>query len=677
MATDLRPLFAPKVIAVVGAHDSRPPLDEFTRRVMTKATSVGAACYLVNPTRPEVYGVATIPSTDDIPEEIDVLVVLVGDAAGAIERAAPKRPKFTVVFAGGYREVGTPEGEARHQQLVAAVRRVGTRLLGPNTNSNTLEPLRDLPGPKIGLISQSGMQGRPIAQAQELGVALSGWAVTGNEADLGVADFIGYMAREPGTQAILAYVEGFGDGDVLRAAALEALQEDTPVVVIKVGRSAAGAAASLTHTGHLAGSDVVHDAFFEQFGITRVDDLDELLDVGMVLSRVAVPPVGGVGLLCTSGGSAAHIADLVSARGLPLPPLSDATQATLRRWIPSDYQVANPVDNGGVALLQGHGPDIAEAMLADDAIGFLYVPVTGVFPPHMPHVYETVRRAHEFSDKPLIVIWSGPTTNDTHQALLDLGVPVVRNIRHALAATEALLARRALLDHRKELAEAARRLGPLVLPSPAGTRTLDELDSMRWLGVRGLPFVEHEAAGSVDEAVAAAERLGYPVVLKGRVPGVVHKTDAGLVALGLAGPEEVRRAAAEMARVQAPVGWVVARQCSGGVELIAGVSHDPIFGPVVTVGAGGIYAEVLSDAASSVLPLIRSRAVDMLDKLRIAPLLDGYRGAPAVEREAVIDVLLALARIAAEGEVEEVDVNPLLATADGVLGLDAVVRLRC
>jgi acetate---CoA ligase (ADP-forming) len=683
--TDLTPLFTPRTIAVVGAHDTRPGLDQFTLRALEKARSCGARCYLVNPKLPRVFDIPTYPRVADVPEDVDVLVVLVGQAAQAIEQAAVKRPKFAIVFAGGYREVGTPEGERRQQQLVEAARLAGTRVLGPNTNTNTLEPLRDLPGPRIGLITQSGMQGRPIAQGQELGVALSGWAVTGNEADLEAADFVAHFSRDPHTQAIAAYVEGFCNGDALRAAALDALETQTPLVLIKVGRSSAGAAAGLTHTGHLAGSDAVHDAVFRQYGITRVDDLDELLDVTMVLSRAQIPDTGGVALLCTSGGSAAHIADLVAASGLPLPELTPETQNRLRQWIPAEYQVANPVDNGGVALLNGDGPKIAETMLADQRVGVMFLPVTGVFEPHMKHVLATVRHAREVSSTPVVVIWQGPTTNSTHQALLDLGVPVVRNVRHAIRATQALFARREFATRRSEFHSAARGLGPLVRDAPAKTWTLDEVASTTWLEKRGLRFAEHaEIAGRAGEAVAedvvaAATRIGYPVVLKAAVPEIVHKTEAGLVTVGLADAGQVRQAVVRMT-LAAPAGaiksWIVARQLSGGVELLVGLTRDPQFGPVITLGAGGVRAEALRDVSLSVLPLTRDRAADMLTELRIAPQLEGWRGAPPVDRESVVDLLMTLARIATQNDVEEIEVNPLLALPDGAVGLDAVVRLR-
>jgi acyl-CoA synthetase (NDP forming) len=524
------------------------------------------------------------------------------------------------------------------------------------------------------------MQGRPIAQAQELGVALSGWGVTGNEADLEVADFIDHMAADPDTRAIAAYVEGFCDGDRLRAAAVRALEEKTPIVLIKVGRSAAGADSSLTHTGHLAGSDAVHDAFFKQYAITRVDDLDELLEVSMVLSRSAVPETAGIGLLCTSGGSAAHIADLVGAARLPLPQLAEKTQSRLRQWIPPNYQVGNPVDNGGVALLQGHGPQIAETMLADHAVGVLFIPVTGVFPPHMDPIYDTVRHARRVSEKPIIVIWSGPTTNATYQAILDEGIPVVRNVHNAIAAADALLSRRSSEAKKDEFIHAVRSLGSLARSEATSTQVLDEKDSMAWLEQHGLRFAEHADMDSIDDAVDAAEKLGYPVVLKARRRGLVHKTEAGLVALGVSGAQELRTLAAMMLSRSpsgAIEGWIVARQMSGGVELLAGLSRDPLLGPVVTVGAGGVHAEMFNDVSLSVMPLTRARAWEMLAELRVAPLLDGYRGLPPVDKAAAAEVLLKLAQIGMETDAEEIDINPLLVTANGALGLDALVRIRC
>ena len=292
----------------------------------------------------------------DVDGPIDVLVILTSDPRAIVTAAAGKDIGFVVAFANGYSELGTEAGARRERDLADAVAAIGARLIGPNTNANSLRVLDDRPPPKLAMVFQSGHQGAPIAQSQELGVTFSYWAPTGNEADLEVADFIEYFAADADTRAICGYIEGFKSGDRLRAAAVAAIEHETPLVLVKVGRSDAGRSMAVSHTGHLAGTDEVYDAFFEQYGIARVDDLDELLEVSVALCRSPVPDADGVAVISISGGTAAHLADLVVASGLPLPPLSDAAQQELHTLIPAEFRVSNPVDTGGQNMADGRGP---------------------------------------------------------------------------------------------------------------------------------------------------------------------------------------------------------------------------------------------------------------------------------------------------------------------------------
>lgn len=298
-----------------------------------------------------------------------------------VEQLAEAKVKFAVVFASGFAETGA-EGAAAQERLAAAVARSGIRLLGPNTNLNAFERFRDdLDGPAIALITQSGHQGRPVFSLQELGIRLSHWAPTGNEADLETADFISYFAERPEVGAIACYVEGLKDGRSFLLAADRAARRRVPVVAVKVGRTETGARTAASHTGKLTGADTVVDAAMRQFGVIRVDGLDELQDTATLLARARPPRAEGVVVYSISGGTGAHFADLATEAGLGLPVLSASKQAELHQWIPEYLGVANPVDNGGHPVGDHRGRKIIDAILDDPAVGVLICPITGPFLP--------------------------------------------------------------------------------------------------------------------------------------------------------------------------------------------------------------------------------------------------------------------------------------------------------
>lgn len=673
---DIDRFYRPRSIAVVGAHDSRPGLAGTTQKAMEHAQLVDAEFLPVNPTRESVFGVPCLPSLTTASGPIDVVVVQVGDPAAIVEEAAAAGVEmgFVLVFSNGFAETGTTEGRERERRLVEACHAADTRLIGPNTNANAWDPVLDNAGRKIAVVSQSGVQGRPLTQAQQLGIALSRWAPTGNEADLEAADFLSAFAADPDTAVIAAYIEGFASGAGLRRAAVDALEHQTPIVLVKVGRSEVGGSMAQSHTGHLVGSDAAYDAFFDQFGIVRVDDMDQLVEVAAALARCPVPTADGIAVCSPSGGTAAHVADLVSVAGLDLPSLSAQVQDGLRALVPPSLRVDNPVDNGGSVMIAdpATGPRILELSLQDDAVGLVLCPI----PASAPLLTEaTVRALVDYAPratKPVLPIWPGPTVrHPAYQQLWDAGLPVFGNVRTAVLAAKALIGHPGRSGRLARMARVARELGPV--PLPAGPACmLDERESTAWLSARGLPFAQHLAAVGAADAAAAAVEIGFPVVLKGT--GVSHKSEHGLVVTGLTDAGAVR-AAAERLLAAGAAGLLVAEQVRGGVELLVGVSTDAVLGPVIVVGAGGVAAEVHRDVSRSVLPLTRERARDMLSELRIAPLLYGWRGAPSVDREAVVDVLVRVAEIAASGEIVELDVNPLLARPEGAVGLDALVGL--
>lgn len=378
---DLDRFFRPESVAVIGASDADGrPNTGITRQLIAWAGRVGARIHPVHPTRTTVFGLPCHASVADLPEQVDLAVLLVSDPLPVIEQLADTKVKFAVAFASGFAETGDA-GAAAQARLASAVKRSGLRLLGPNTNLNAFEEFReDLDGPAIALITQSGHQGRPVYTLQELGIRLSHWAPTGNEADLETSDFISYFAEQPEVGAIACYVEGLKDGRQFLLAADRAARNGVPVVAVKVGRTETGARMAASHTGKLTGADTVVDAAMRQFGVIRVDGLDELQDTAALLARARAPKADGVVVYSISGGTGAHFSDLASEAGLTLPALSEAKQAELHQWIPEYLNVANPVDNGGHPVGDWRGRKIIDAILADPSVGVLICPITGPFP---------------------------------------------------------------------------------------------------------------------------------------------------------------------------------------------------------------------------------------------------------------------------------------------------------
>jgi acetate---CoA ligase (ADP-forming) len=673
---DLSLFYRPRSMAIVGAHDKREGLAGFTDQALRLARSVGARFYPVNPKLPRVFGIDCLPNVAALPEPVDVLCIFTGRPIEILEEAAEAgvTAKFAMVFASGFSELKTSEAREREARLVGAAHRIGARLIGPNTNLNAWAPLAAHSGRRVAVITQSGNQGRPVIQLENVGIGISYWAPTGNEADLQFTDFAEMFCRDESTAAVLAYLEGAGSGDGLRSMAATAIETGTPISVVKVGRSAAGSSMAQSHTGHLAGSDEVYDAFFTQFGISRVSEMDELAEVGAALARCPVPAADGVVICSVSGGAAAHVSDLAALAGLNVPPLSPAIQTALREIVPAEFRIDNPVDNGGTIMFKGAGPKIWQLCLEDPGIGIMLCPVPAASPKVKltEMVIDTLVEVAPTASKAILPIWLGPYEyGEGYERLWQAGLPVFRNIRNALNAARALINHPSRNVELQELARLVRNRPAAARPGLAG-RLLREAEATAWLEQNGFQFARHAEADSAESAVIAAQRIGYPVVVKGT--GVAHKSESGLVKTGLADDGAVRAAALDVLGKGCP-SVLVAKHELGGVELLLGVSTDEVFGPVIVVGAGGVTAEATRDVARAVLPLTEATVNRMLSSLRIAPLLDGWRGQPPVDRAALVDAIMRLAALAARGEITELDINPLLARPDGVIGLDALVRL--
>lgn len=690
---DLDRFFRPETVAVVGASDTEGrPNTGITRQLIAWSQRVGARLFPVNPGRETVFDLPCYASVTDLPETVDLAVLLVGDPLPVIEQLGEAKVRFAVAFASGFAETGE-EGAAAQTRLAEVVAASGMRLLGPNTNLNAFEKFReDLTGPAIALITQSGHQGRPLYTLQELGIRISHWAPTGNEADLETADFISYFAEQPEVGAIAAYVEGLRDGRSFTLAADRAARNKVPVVMVKVGRTETGARMAASHTGKLTGSDAVVDAAFKQFGVIRVDGLDQLQDTATLLARAKPPAADGVVVYSISGGTGAHFSDLATAAGLDIPRLSDEKQTELHQWIPDYLNVANPIDNGGHPVGDWRGRKIIDAILADPSVGVLICPITGPFPPMSDKLAQDLADAAESTDKLVCVVWGSPLgTEDAYRTTL-LGssrLATFRTFGNCISAVKSYL------DHhhfaaayRSPFDDAPRTRSSSARKAQALMRAghqLSEHAAKQMLRAYGIRVPREQLVTSAAGSVRAAGLVGYPVVMKASGAQLGHKTELGLVKIGLTSASQVRdayRDLTDIARYEGVEldGILVCQMVERGVEMVVGVTQDPLFGPTVTVGLGGVLVEILADAAVRVPPFGEDMARDMLGELRGHRLLEGVRGAPPADVDALVDVVMRVQRMAMElgGDLSELDINPLmvLPRGQGAVALDALAVCR-
>jgi acyl-CoA synthetase (NDP forming) len=611
------------------------------------------------------------------------------------ETVLEKKPRYAVIFAAGFNEVG-PEGEALQRRLEDLIATGSTHLLGPNTNLNAFETFRaDLPAPKIALITQSGHQGRPVFQAQEQGIALSHWAPAGNEADLEFADFTKYFLDQPEVGVIAAYIEGFKDGRTLMLAADHSAKVGKPIVCVKVGRTDEGRSMAKSHTGHLTGSDAVVSAVFRQFGITRVDGLDELTDVAAMFARTAngTPSPGrrGVAVYAISGGTGAHMADMVAAAGMQLPDLEKSTQKKLREWIPGYLRVSNPVDSGGAPSADERGPKILKAMIDDPNVDMIICPITGALATMSKPLARDLVAASESTDKPIFVVWGSPDGSDPvyTDILLASKLPVFRTFHNCVMAAAAYFERREFEANyhspfdrpvtRKT--KAAATTGALLRQG----RALTEHESKQLLSAYGIPVTDDRLAHSASEAARAAASIGYPVVMKVSSPDLLHKSDLGLVEVGVSSATEVKRVYGELVerarkadKKAAIDGVIVSELVSGGVETVVGVSTDELFGPVIMFGLGGVFVEVFEDVTFRVPPFDKDEANRMVREVKGFKLLEGARGQKPANVRGLVDVIMKVQKLALDHAdvLDELDINPLVVGPKRVVALDALAIPR-
>jgi acyl-CoA synthetase (NDP forming) len=684
----LDPLFRPRSVAIIGA--SSDPNRIGGRPVRYSKYAFKGAIVPINPNQKEIQGLTAYASIKDAPGEIDQAIVAVPAKAAmqAVDDCIAKGVKAIVMFSSGFAETGA-EGRAMQVEMARRCAAGGMKLVGPNslgmfnahiglysTFSSYFDPLWPRTGP-VSIVSQSGAFGTYfLAIAAERGLGFSHCVATGNEADVDVAECVEWLADDPDTGVIMIYLEGCRDGARLRAALTRAAANRKPVVAMKVGVSEQGVAAIASHTGSLAGSDAVFDAVFAENNVHRARSLDELVDVAYACSGGVFPKSPRVGVVTISGGVGIQMADAAAELGLELPRMPDAAQQKILAMVPFAGP-ANPVDATAQVINDWSMFTTILGLVADEGnvdsvISFLAH--TGTSPGVMEKLKPTLQAVRErFPDRVFMLCARLP--REMADEFKDIGFLVFEDPTRAIAAVAALS--RLAQGFAKPSAPQSAVAGA-VKALPAGP--INEAEAKRLLGAAGVPFAPERVARSRDEAVAAAQEIGFPVVLKVLSAEIAHKSEAGGVALGLRNADEVASGYdAMMARVRERVpnarieGALVARMIEG-IETVIGVKRDAIFGPVVMFGLGGVYVEVLKDVTLRLAPVDRAAALEMIRAIKGFPLLAGARGRPAADLDALADALVAMSRFcAAHANVESAEINPFIALPRGGVAVDALI----
>lgn len=696
-------LLNPKSIAIVGASD-KP--GSFGQRVAGNLEYFDGAVHYVNPRAQPLFGQPSYATLSDLPEVPDC--VIMAAPANTVEPTVEEAIRLgiggMVIFAAGYSETGTPENIARQQRLTDMVRGTGTRIVGPNcigvlnylSNARmafSRQPARTSPlDPAIGIVCQSGAVGAGTAQSIERGVSVAYALTAGNACDVDPADYIAFLAEEPACKAIACAFEGLTDIERFIEAADIAWAADKPLVVFKMATGERGAAAALSHTGSLAGSDAAYRAMFERAGVVQVQALEDLVETTAFLAKAPrTPKTNGVAIVSTTGGGAVIAADFAERNGIWLPHFKPETEAYLESYIPEFGSAKNPCDLTAEILKKPEAlRHVGEAVAREETIGAMVLPHPLADPnvADRPTMLGEIARAE---GKAMAVVWmngwqEGPGTREA-EAHPDVGI--FRTMDRCFAALQGWhlrgdrKQRRALGEARLTAAGVNEQVGAAL--ASAGANVVGETEAKALLGLYGIPAAAERLVqdrAGVDAAIGA---IGFPMAMKIESPDIPHKTEAGMVKLNIASAEAAHAAFADImdrAAAMAPrpqvSGVVMQAMVPQGLELVIGGRVDPLFGPMIVFGFGGVLVELLRDTITLLAPVSPSEVKAQLQRLKGAKLFDGFRGAPPVDLDALARVIAGASEFLADqaDRVAEFDVNPLIVTAKGLVAVDALIVLK-
>jgi acetate---CoA ligase (ADP-forming) len=705
-ANDLTRLINPNVVAVVGASETR---GSFGERTLSNMSAFTGKVFAINPKYQNLLGRPCVPSLADLPESPDCVVLCVARpmVEGMIEAAAAVKAGGIIVYASGFAETAKPDRIEAQQRVVELARRTGVRVVGPNcvglANTRSGAGLNFMPdyagmghrrGP-IGIVSQSGALGYTVLQGMERGIGFSHYLAAGNSCDVDVSDFISYLAEDDDTRAIVCLLEGVKDGGRFLSAARKARDSGKALIVYKTGNSETSGKAAMSHTGTMVGSVVAYQTAFEEAGAIAVDDLETVLETASFFAKTKAPTNGrGVGILSTSGGAAVICADKAEAHGVPLPALGANTATALHTVVPDFGSVANPSDLTAEVLKTSETFGFClDAFLNDAGFSALVMPMIFAHASSSGARAPTIVDASARTDRPLAVVWMNEWYQGPGSEILDAD-PRVCMFRSADRCFATLRAWFDWHEHRARREARAVRRSPLSAEQPARTilaeargrgAALSETESKQILACYGVPVPREILARDPEQAALAAGQIGGPVAIKIVSPDILHKTEAGGVKLGLSTSEDIRAAATDIlasvkryaprARID---GISVQQMTPPGVEIALGVKNDRQFGPLIAAGLGGIMVELLGDTAVRLAPVNVQAAQAMLASLRGHALLTGFRGRPGVNIDTLVDTICRLSELAHDlsDVIDQIDVNPVIASTGGVMAADALIVCR-
>ncbi len=706
-APDLTPLMKPRSIAVIGASQR---MSRATRVVGNlQRFGYGGRVFPINPKYDTVLGLPCYPDLASTPEPADSVVVAIPaeQVPGVLTEAVAGGVRAAVVLSSGFAEAGAA-GQARQAALERLSAAHGLLICGPNCygifnirlgaatfSADIAEPR---PG-RVAVVSQSGGFSHAIAEhlMRQRAVGLSYIVSCGNQAGVGIEDYVEFLVEDEDTAVIGVFVEGFKRPERLREVAARARAKRKPIVALKVGRSENARQAMLAHTGSLAGTPEIVEAVLRQSGIVQVTSLGEMLDTLTLMSAAGsfARRSWRLAVLSGLGGECGHISDVADRVGVDLPPLAPSTIDTVRSFMPDFANPRNPLDGTG-AMYENPTlfPKLIDALLHDETIDVVAfntrvnVPAPGGWAPARDYARTLCEAVRKGTDR-LVLCFNSFAAGDLDQEvvrpLAEAGIPFLEGSETTLRALGHLRAYRELLE--RPVGPRATEPARSTSLGPDARGVLSSAEAMRLLREFGIPLAETQPAKDAEQAVRAAEAIGYPVVLKIDSPDIVHKTDVGGVRLGCADARAVREGVATMldeVRRRAPSarldGVLVQRMLTGGTELIVGVKSDPLFGPAVVCGFGGIFVELLRDVAVRVPPLDRAEALAMLAELRGAGLLRGARGRPPADVAALADTLVRVARLAEAHptSLRALDLNPIVVLDEGrgAVAVDWLIELE-
>ena len=692
MKHSLETLLRPQSVAVIGASDNPARIGGRPIYSMLKGNFQGKL-FPVNPNRDIVQGLKAYPDISSVPIAVDSAVISVPEnvALKVIKECAERGVKSAVVFTSGFAEIGNSGLNAQHQ-IANIASESGMRILGPNclgvfnlsagwfgTFANTLASKKIPTGP-IGIVTQSGAYGGHLFTiTQNRGVGTNYWVTTGNEVDIDVAEVIEFYAREPEIRVIISYAEGIKNGNRMRKALEAARNAKKPVIFMKVGSTEAGARAAASHTASLAGEDAVYDGLFKQYGVYRAETTEEMADVAYACQFGRYPNGPKIGLQTISGGIGVQMADAASKKGFDVAPLPKSTQEKIKKLIPF-AGVNNPVDFTGQVLNERKLLEDSMRFVIDEAdydSQILYLaslPISEFTRDISLEIFTALRK--RYPEELMFLSMIGP--QESRKPYEEIGYPCFEDHSLAVRAMAALRYFAMVFKQGKQKVIASTRGNKLARLD----RNISEFEAKSILSTAGIPTNREFLTESCGEAIEAQKTIEGPVVLKVASPDIPHKTEIGGVLLNLTTKEEVEEGYKKLitsVQSNAPEakidGIIVAEMISGGIETVLGVTNDPVFGPTVMFGLGGVFVEVLKDVAFRVAPFGTEEARRMIDEIRGRAVLDGARGAPPADIEALANAISTLSIFAVENSdnIQTIDINPFIVLPKGAVAVDALI----